>query len=309
MRAVWPAMVAALAALAGCRDRTPAPPAAPVGGPTAVATIFPLADITRQIAGDGFTVLSLVPAGASPHTFEPAPAQVKSIADAVVIVRAGGGADRWIQGLLGGSKGCVVTAMGVTRLLPAVVDPDEPPPPASGPDVDLFKSDPHVWLDPIRVRDDIAPAIAEALKQAAPAEAAGIDGRLKTCQAGLTKLDADIRALLAGCSEKRYIATHAAWAYLNERYGLELAATVEEQPGRDPSAQWLKQVIDVAQQKHVKAIFAEQQLSDKLVKVVAAETGMHAGVLDPEGGEGVAGRDSYGELLLYNARQLAEGLR
>src|SRR5262245_9071809 len=41
-----------------------------------VATIFPLADIVRQIGNGAVDVATLLPPGASPHSFEPTPAQM-----------------------------------------------------------------------------------------------------------------------------------------------------------------------------------------------------------------------------------------
>ena len=51
----------ALLALAGCA------PAAPPGKPLVVATIYPLWEFARQVAGDRADVVALVPAGVEPH--------------------------------------------------------------------------------------------------------------------------------------------------------------------------------------------------------------------------------------------------
>src|SRR5512140_192915 len=65
-----------------------------------VATIFPIADLVRQIGGDAVEVLTLLPPGASPHTFEPTPAQMREVAQARVFVRVGAGLDAWTEKLL-----------------------------------------------------------------------------------------------------------------------------------------------------------------------------------------------------------------
>ncbi len=47
--------------------------------PTIVTTIYPLYDFTRQVVGDKADVVLLVPAGAEPHDWEPAPSNLLTI--------------------------------------------------------------------------------------------------------------------------------------------------------------------------------------------------------------------------------------
>src|SRR5690349_13791724 len=61
-----------------------------------VATIFPLAALAREVAGPGDQVVSLLPAGANPHVFEPTPSQVWASHGADLVVRIGLGFDDWV---------------------------------------------------------------------------------------------------------------------------------------------------------------------------------------------------------------------
>ena len=60
-----------------------------------VTTIFPIADIIRNIGGDYVHVTCLLPPGADPHTFEPTVAQVKAMARTDLFVYIGNGLDDW----------------------------------------------------------------------------------------------------------------------------------------------------------------------------------------------------------------------
>src|ERR1039457_3487430 len=71
----------------------------------AVATIFPIADMVRQIGKDAVEVATLLPAGASPHTFEPAPNQVRTVARAAIFVEIGAGLDSWADKLRAARSG------------------------------------------------------------------------------------------------------------------------------------------------------------------------------------------------------------
>ena len=63
------------------------------------ATIFPLYDITQQIAGDEFDVVPMLPPGASPHTFDPQPSLVKDLQGSRAIFAIGNGLDEWASTL------------------------------------------------------------------------------------------------------------------------------------------------------------------------------------------------------------------
>ena len=47
-----------------------------------VVTILPQAEFVKNVGGDRVKVTVMVPPGASPHTYEPKPAQMKALAEA-----------------------------------------------------------------------------------------------------------------------------------------------------------------------------------------------------------------------------------
>src|SRR5512140_3951769 len=106
-----------------------------------VATIFPIADLVRQIGGDAVDVITLLPPGASPHTFEPTPAQMREVAGARLFVRVGAGLDTWTEKLLAArSPGLTVLTLTDGVPLLSLTDAHSDGTPAGG-------GDPHIWLD------------------------------------------------------------------------------------------------------------------------------------------------------------------
>jgi len=71
--------------------------------PKVGATIFPLYDIARQVAGPVADVILILPSGASPHTFEPTPSAVRSLAGANALLVIGHGLDDWAVRLARGA--------------------------------------------------------------------------------------------------------------------------------------------------------------------------------------------------------------
>ncbi|MDZ7705490.1 MAG: metal ABC transporter substrate-binding protein [Trueperaceae bacterium] len=67
--------------------------------PTIVTSVHPYYDLMRQIAGTDAEVVRVLPPGASPHTFDPTPRDVRQIAGADLVV-INGGLDEWLLGLV-----------------------------------------------------------------------------------------------------------------------------------------------------------------------------------------------------------------
>lgn len=289
---------------AGCGGPAPAGDDGADRRPVVITTIYPIADITRNIGGDAFRVMSLIPPGASPHTFEPTPGQMAEIAGAAAFVAVGSGLDDWALALTaaGGSDLIHLRLTDGMELLPG--EPGHP----GHPGHEDYGRDPHIWLDPVLVRDHIVPAVTGVLIDLAPARKAELTARADAYRQELKALDDEIRQGFAGLDNPRFIAFHPAWRYFAARYGLIQAAAVESAPGKEPSARWIAAVVETARREKVKAVFAEPQFSAKAAEVIAQEFGADVLTVDPLGGEGLEGRDSYLSLMRHNAAVFRDGL-
>src|SRR3990170_7795712 len=54
-----------------------------------VVTILPLAEFVERVGGEKVRVAVMVPPGASPHTYEPRPSQLKEVSKADLFVKVG----------------------------------------------------------------------------------------------------------------------------------------------------------------------------------------------------------------------------
>lgn len=303
-----------------------------------VTSIFPLADLVEKIGGEMVDVTTLLAAGGSPHTYEPTVEQAKAVARADFIVYIGGGLDNWVMKLAEASTSQkviileIMDYMGEAVLSYGQVDNDhdtcdhdhitlddcadhtdhddcdhnlDHAAHHHHPDAD----DPHVWMDPILVKEVFAPLLAEYLIFLKPEGKNYFLDNMQQFQAELDYLHEEIMAKVAGFDQKRFISYHSAWKYFAHRYGLEEVATVEEFPGKEPSAKWLVELVNLADLHEIKVLFAEPQLSGKAAKVIADEIGGHVYILDPLGGRGIPGRDCYLQLMRYNAGIFEEALK
>lgn len=275
----------------------------------AVATIFPLADLVRQIGGNRVKVMTLLTSGMSEHTFEPTPAQIRQVAEVALYVRVGAGMDSWGDKLLAAAKRppVIVTAtQGITLL--SVAEQDLMPE-AGGRAHQHEGDDPHVWLDPILVRDYIVPKITAALVSLRPGDAGFFKANGLRFANELTSLDREMRGRIKSLSRHDFIALHGAWHYLGKRYGLRQIAAVEPFPGKEPSAKYIAALVTMARKRGVVTIFAEPQLSAKTANVLASELKGQVLLLDPLGGETMPGRNSYPALMRYNLSVIFRGMK
>lgn len=205
------------AALAGCgSDRA----SRGEGTVTVAATIAPVADIVRNAGGRRVRVDSLVPPGRDPHRWRPDGETRAAVAEADLVVRAGGDVDEWLADALAGAPN-----VPVVDLLPRV-DP-------------LPDSDPHWWHDPVRVEVAVKEIRNELARADVPGagyyEAASADylERLRT-------LDRRIRVCIsvAEIRGKRLVAQHDGFAYFSDRYRVDIVGPDEDGDARVGRRLW-----------------------------------------------------------------------
>lgn len=288
--------------IAGC-EPPPPPPAGESAGIEAVATIFPLADMASRLGGEKVTVTCLLPAGASPHTFEPTADQVKIISRADLLCHIGGGLDDWaIKAAAAGSGRLIILGLAEAALQRGWSPPQEL---SSGSQTGETLN-PHLWLDPLTMRDYLCPALVEAMAEADPQNETFYRANLTAYQNELTALDEEIRSSLAVLPEKSFISIHAAWHYFAARYGLDQAAVITDFPGQEPSAAWISGLVDLCRAHGVRVVAAEPQLSAAMAEMIARDIDGSVILLDPLGGAGLPQRKSYLDLMRYNTAVLKD---
>jgi zinc transport system substrate-binding protein len=285
--------------------------------PLVVATVYPLYEFTREVAGDRAEVSLLVPPGVEPHDWEPAPQDIARLQQARLFIYNGAGFEPWVDKLRKDltAKGTVlVRTTEKVALLKAGAQPGaghghgrEPAKPGHGHGDPL---DPHVWLDPGRAQTQVE-AIRAGLARVDPANATAYGTRAQAYRAKLADLDARYQAGLKACARKEVVTTHAAFGYLTRRYGLTQLAIHGLAPDAEPSPADLAQLVKIAKDKRVTHIFFETLVSSKLAETLAREVGAQTLVLNPVEGltrEQQAAGLSYLTLMEDNLRNLRTAL-
>ncbi|MFA6099480.1 MAG: metal ABC transporter substrate-binding protein [Patescibacteria group bacterium] len=263
------------------------------------ATIHPLANIISQVGGSYVDVQTILPPGASPHTFEPTPEQIRNLQGTKLIFSIGHGLDNWVKLLADNVPNAtsVVMDQGIKlRDLPAdQIDPDIP----------NENVDPHYWLDVSNAKI-MSQDIASYLAQKDPTHQTEYANNLSAYLGQLDKLNAEIKNQLRDLSHKELITHHNAWGYFADAYGLKIVGTFEISPGKEPTPQQIADLQTKVKTYNVQMIFSEPQLSEQSLIPFVQDLKLKIAVLDPEGGLKNMG---YIDLMRYNTGVIADALK
>ena len=226
-------------------------------GRTVVAGFYPLAWAAAEIEKGNADVVNLTPAGAEPHDLELSARDVGKVVDADVVLYLDRGFQPALEHAVEDAKGKTVDLLAGESLRRSGEG-------ESG-------VDPHVWLDPVRFAA-IVERIGDALGK--PEAGRALAGRIRS-------LDRDYERGLAHCERRDIVTSHAAFAYLAERYGLRQIAVTGVSPEAEPSARDLEDVVREVRRSGATTVFTEKLVSPRLAETVARETGVRTAVLDP----------------------------
>lgn len=282
-------------------------------------SIFPIYDVTRRIAGPDADVTLLLPPGHNEHHFDPTPKDIETAAKASMGVMVGLGLDPWMEKLLADAapKARVVKVGDRVPILTIKADPlgDEEADKAragqaNGKEEDEHAhekgaNDPHVWLDPERMRL-IVRAIAEELGKADAPHALAYRERATEIDKSLAALDQEVEARTKAWKTRGFVTFHGSFQYFAERYKLDIIAVIEPFPGSQPTGEYVHKVLEVIKAKKVPALFSEPQLDPRPAKILADEAKIPLGVLDPVGGGPAT--DSYEKMIRFDVAELAKHL-
>ena len=84
------------------------------GKPLIISSIFPIHDLVRQVAGDGFACEAILTPGQSAHDFQPSPKLAKTVARAKAAMVVGLELDPWAKKLAEAAGGVKVTELGAS---------------------------------------------------------------------------------------------------------------------------------------------------------------------------------------------------
>src|SRR5579859_4398918 len=145
-----------------------------------VASFYPMYFFASQIAGNKANVVSLTPAAAEPHDYEPTTQDIATIENANLLVLNGGALEAWgdkIRDDLQGKQTKIVIA-GDSLVTKHLIEKGK------------TIRDPHVWLDPILAKQEVV-TIEKGFEAIDPVDKMYFQNNAKNLQARLDQINSD----------------------------------------------------------------------------------------------------------------------
>jgi len=257
--------------------------------PTVFVSILPQKYFVQQISGDLITVEVMVPPGASPHTYEPKPSQMRKLAESRAYFTIGVALEEaWLDRItrINSAMMVVHTEAGIERMAMSGDHHHEGEQNETDEhghelhDQGEGGLDPHIWLSPALVKRQ-AEVIRDSLIALDPENAAVYQAKCQGFVDRIDELDGQLQEILDGKKGMKFMVFHPSWGYFARSYDLEQVPVEIE--GKSPKPAHLRELIELARREDITVIFAQPQFSRKSAEVIAREIGAQVVLIDPLG--------------------------
>ena len=241
--------------------------------PILTVTLEPLRYFTEAIAGDNYEVVSMVPKGSSPESYDPTPQQLVNLSKSQAYFRIGyiGFEQAWMKKLEANCPDMKVynTSKGIDLLR----DKGH----WHGDHFHEGGVEPHVWNSTQNALI-IADNIYQALCELDSTHQEDYQKRLDVLKQTIRQTDANVRTLIEN-ADSTFLIYHPALSYFARDYGLKQVSI--EEGGKEPSPAQLKTLIETCRNEKVHTIFVQQEFDQRNAQLIANELGVNIVSINP----------------------------
>ena len=234
--------------------------------PTITVTLEPLRYFTEAIAGDQYQVVSMVPKGSSPETYDPTPQQLVALNKSQAYFRIGhiGFEQTWMDRLASNSPQLKFydTSEGIDLIRTSGHQ--------HGDHYHAGGVEPHVW-NSANNAIILAENIYQALCELDASHQSYYKERLDSLKQTIQQTDQIIRKLLQK-ADRTFLIYHPALSYFARDYDLKQVSIEEE--GKEPSPAQLKNLIETCRKENIHVIFVQQEFDIRNARLIADELGV-----------------------------------
>ena len=239
--------------------------------PLITVTIEPLRYFTEALAGDRFRVVSMVPKGASPETYDPTPNQLVDLSESAAYLCIGyiGFEQTWLDRL--GENAPHLRFFDLSEGIRLIHDGEHAH--------DGHGVEPHIW-NSARNALRIAGNLTNALISIDPACDSLYRQRCDSLSRVILHTDSLCRVLLEQPgADRTFLIYHPALSYFARDYGLRQIPI--EAGGKEPSPAYLKELVDVCRKETVHVIFVQPEFDRRNAELIAEQTGARVEPINP----------------------------
>jgi len=135
-------------------------------------------------------------------------------------------------------------------------------------EVDRGQLDPHVWVDPV-LAQDIVVTICEAFVEIDPDNTETYESNAVAYNERLADLDSQYQQLVDDAERSTVVlATHSSFAYVEDRYGLDIHTVAGISPDAEPDASEIAETVDLVDDNEIDVILYDRFESDRLARTI-----------------------------------------
>lgn len=284
------------------------------------ASVYPIYDFAKKIAGDKLDVEMVMPQGTEPHGWEPDTKAIKNLESADLFIYNGAGLESWtdkvIDSLSNKDLKVVEASEGVELIKSSHDHEDEDHDHEATEENhnhnheaeenhdhnhEVAKNnhnheaheedheheghhhgsmDPHVWISPKNVKIEME-NIKNALAELDKENADYYESNYQKYAKMLDELDAKYSEKLSPLPNKTIVVSHEAYGYLCKDYNLTQIGIKGVNAETEPDAKKMAEIINYVKENKITTIFTEELIDPKVSKIIADETGCLVKVLSP----------------------------
>ena len=236
-------------------------------------TLEPLRYFTEAIAGDNYEVVSMVPKGSSPESYDPTPQQLVNLSKSQAYFRIGyiGFEQAWMKKLEANCPNMKV--FDTSKGIDLIRDKGH----WHGDHFHEGGVEPHVWNSTQNALI-IADNIYQALCELDSTHQEDYQKRLDVLKQTIQQTDTNVRTLLEN-ADSTFLIYHPALSYFARDYGLKQVSI--EEGGKEPSPAQLKALIETCRNENVHTIFVQQEFDQRNAQLIANELGVNIVSINP----------------------------
>lgn len=239
-------------------------------------TVYPLKDFTEKIGSPYVTVKSIYPPNVDEHTFEPSQKDMLKIVEADLFFHIGFGLEGFVNKTkeIMEDEGVKVIAIGEEiNLETNHMDLDKNLYEHDHANHEHGLIDPHIWIDPIYAKQ-MAEQITIHLSEILPEHKDHFQKNMAELENQFADLHEQFITVIGQAKHDTIIVSHAAFNYWEKRYGIKQLSIAGLSTAQEPSQKQLQNLIDTVKAENIKYILVEQNVSNRLVDVVASEANL-----------------------------------
>lgn len=242
--------------------------------PTLVVSVEPLRNILEHIVGNRFRVVTLMPGGDNPETFEPSPSRridveisqacfiTELLPFEISLKKTSANSDRFINVSVG---------------IPLIYDTH-----VHGNEENLHHhriADPHIWTS-VQNNRTIAQNMATAICEIDPAHSAEYQRNIKHYFNYLDSLDNALASKLES-SRKSFLVWHPSLSYFARDYGLNQVSVSAE--AKELSMKSLSNIIEQARCDSIDIMVFQKEYDNRQAQAIAKEIGANVATISSAG--------------------------